>query len=91
VRVAAFVDGFNLYHAVDDLGRHHLKWVNLRALGDQFAPSPQFQLTEVFYFSAFATWRKDAYAPHREYIKALRTVGVAPVMGNFKGRGPPKP
>jgi hypothetical protein len=29
IRVAAFVDGFNPYHALRDLGRDHLKWLNL--------------------------------------------------------------
>jgi uncharacterized LabA/DUF88 family protein len=84
VRVIAFIDGFNFYHAIDEQGAHHLKWVNLNALVGQFAPSPQYDLREVFYFSAYATWRPDAYARHREFVKALRSVGVTPVMGRFK-------
>ena len=84
LRVTAFIDGFNLYHAIDDLGLHHLKWLNLRTLCEQFAPHTQFELTDIFYFSAFATWRADAYKRHRELVKALRSVGVTPVMGNFK-------
>lgn len=44
MRVAAFIDGFNFYHAIDDAGHHHFKWVNLRALCQQFAPKPQFEL-----------------------------------------------
>ena len=76
MRVTAFIDGFNLYHAVDDTGQHHLKWINLRALCEKFAPSPQFDLTDIFYFSAYATWRPDAYKRHREYVKALKSVGV---------------
>lgn len=86
IRVAAFIDGFNFYHAIDDLGAHHLKWVNLWSLCRQYAPSPDFELTHVFYFSAFATWRPDAYKRHREYVKALRSVGVTPVMGKFKAK-----
>ena len=87
MRVTAFIDGFNLYHAVDDTGQHHLKWINLRALCEKFAPSPQFDLTDIFYFSAYATWRPDAYKRHREYVKALKSVGVTPIMGNFKAKG----
>lgn len=86
IRVSAFIDGFNFYHAIDDLGAHHLKWVDLWALCRQYAPSPDLELTQVFYFSAFATWRPNAYKRHREYVKALRSVGVTPVMGKFKAK-----
>lgn len=84
VRVTAFVDGFNLYHALDDLGQHHLKWLNLRALCQHFAPQPQFQLDAIYYFSAYATWRVRAYRRHRGYVTALRAVGVTPILGRFK-------
>ncbi len=84
MRVSAFVDGFNLYHAIDDLGAHHLKWVNLRKLCEIFAPPPVYDLEEVLYFSAFATWRPQSYRRHREYVKALEASGVTAVMGRFK-------
>jgi hypothetical protein len=29
VRVAAFIDGFNLYHALESRKLHHCKWVDL--------------------------------------------------------------
>ena len=35
IRAAFYIDGFNLYHAIDDLGLPHLKWVNLFALARQ--------------------------------------------------------
>lgn len=84
MRVSVFVDGFNFYHAVDDLRKHHLKWVDIRKLCEQFAPSSQYSLDNIYYFSAYATWRPDAYARHREYVKALKSVGVTPVMARFK-------
>lgn len=84
MRVVAFIDGFNLYHAIDDLGKNHLKWVNLRKLCEHFTPTPQFELREIYYFSACATWRPDAYKRHREYVGALSSIGVTPVMGRFK-------
>lgn len=86
MKVAAFIDGFNFYHAVDDLGENHLKWVNLRELCVQFAPSPDFEVTDVFYFSAYATWRPNAYRRHREYVKSLKAAGVTCIMGKFKPR-----
>ena len=85
-RVVAFIDGFNLYHAIEDTGQDHLKWLNLRALVDVFAPAPDFTVSDVLYFSAYATWRADAYKRHREFVKALQAVGVTPILGNFKAK-----
>lgn len=31
-RFIAYVDGFNLYHAIDDLRRPELKWLDLQGL-----------------------------------------------------------
>lgn len=84
LRVSAFIDGFNLYHALDGTGRHYLKWLDLRKLCLEFAPPPAQVLDKVYYFSAFATWRPDAYARHRKFVAALRVTGVEPVMGLFK-------
>ncbi len=83
-RTVAFIDGFNLYHAIDDLKAHHFKWLNLRALAQAFAPAPDFQLTDVLYFSAYATWLKASFSRHQEYVAALKAVGVQPVLGRFK-------
>lgn len=84
MRVSAFIDGFNLYHALDATGQHHLKWLDLRRLCAEFAPPPHQSLNEVYYFSAYATWRPAAYARHRSFVAALGTCGVTPVMGVFK-------
>lgn len=83
-RVAVFVDGFNLYHAIKALRVEHLKWLSLRRLSEVFAPSPQFTITHLFYFSAYATWIPDSLIRHRAYISALEAEGVTVVLGNFK-------
>src|SRR5262245_43834608 len=83
-RVVAFIDGFNLYHAVSDLNQAHLKWVHLPALCREFIQPPTFRLEEVVYFTAYATWRKGSFARHREYVAALKAVGVRVVLGAFK-------
>jgi uncharacterized LabA/DUF88 family protein len=83
-RVACFIDGFNLYHAIDNLGRPHLKWLDLRQLMSVFTDPARHEVTAVFYFSAFATWRPAPYERHRAYVAALRATGVTPVMGHFK-------
>jgi ribosomal protein L32 len=96
MRIIAYIDGFNLYHAIDDLGKpnsrkpnasqvrkHHLKWLNLWTLCESMAREGEV-VAEVNYFSAFATWRADAHKRHIEYVKALKHVGVSCQMGHFK-------
>ncbi|MCK5688891.1 NYN domain-containing protein [Myxococcota bacterium] len=83
-RVAVFVDGFNLYHAIADLKKPHLKWANLWKLAASYAPQEHQQIVAVYYFSAFATWLPEPYGRHRLYVKALKAIGATTVMGKFK-------
>jgi len=85
-RVACFIDGFNLYHSIKDLGEPYLKWVDLWKLSETFIDPSIHDLTTVYYFSAYATWLPEAHQRHQWYVKALRAAGVTPVMGNFKPR-----
>jgi len=82
-RLALYVDGFNFYHAVNDLRRPELKWVNLFRLAEELA-KPSEKVVSVVYFSAYATWLPDAYARHREYTSALQAAEVEVVMAHFK-------
>lgn len=50
-RVAAFIDGFNLYHAIVELQKPHLKWVNLWTLTETFIKRRSQRLDKVYYFS----------------------------------------
>lgn len=83
-RISCFIDGFNLYHALDGLGENHLKWLDLWELVERYAAQPHQKVTAVYYFSAFATWKPSAYKRHREYVRALQATGVDPIMGFFK-------
>ena len=82
-RVNVYIDGFNLYHAIDELEEEYLKWVDLYALSQSILNKYQI-LGEVKYFSAFATWRPDSYKIHRDYVAALEMQGVKAIMGRFK-------
>lgn len=81
-RVGCYVDGFNLYHAVHGLQKHHLKWCDLRALAESIC-RPQEQLVKVAYFSAYATWKPAPYSRHRQYVAALTHQGVECHMARF--------
>lgn len=87
-RAAFYVDGFNLYHAIDNLQAPHLKWLDLWALGRLLIPQESEMLVKVVYCSAFATHMPDKMIRHRAYTAALRASGVDCVMGNFKKRPP---
>lgn len=84
-RVITFIDGFNLYHAIDRLKRDELKWLDLRALSKVFLNSKFEQLTNVFYFSAYASHiGKSSQNRQKAYVKALELTAVRPILGHFK-------
>lgn len=82
-RTIVYIDGFNLYHALDDMGEDHLKWLDLWALSEKLLRGDQ-QLVAVKYFTAYATWRPSSYRRHQRYVAALEARGVTPVIGRFK-------
>jgi uncharacterized LabA/DUF88 family protein len=84
-RTTVYIDGFNLYHAIDDLSEAHLKWVNLWAMSEKLLQGDQ-QLVAVKYFSAYATWRPHSYRRHQRYVQALEACGVTPILGRFKAK-----
>jgi uncharacterized LabA/DUF88 family protein len=83
--VACYVDGFNLYHAVADLGKPHLKWLNIKSLAQSLC-RPGEQLVKVAYFSAYATWLPPKYTRHRAFVTELQAVGVECHMAKFNVR-----
>jgi len=82
-RVIVYIDGFNLYHSIDDLQLPHLKWLDLRALAESLLRAGE-ALKTVKYFSAYATWMPDRFARHRDYVDALISRGVIAHMAQFK-------
>jgi uncharacterized LabA/DUF88 family protein len=82
-RVSVFVDGFNLYHALDGLGANHLKWLDLWALSETLLRSNE-DLRCVKYFSAYAKWRPSSYRRHQRYVQALEARNVNFIEGRFK-------
>jgi uncharacterized LabA/DUF88 family protein len=84
-RTIIYIDGFNLYHAIDDLGEPHLKWVDLWSLSEKLLKGDQ-QLQAVKYFTAYATWLPASYRRHQRYVAALEAHGVTPVIGRFKAK-----
>src|ERR1700722_12816362 len=82
-KVNVYIDGFNLYHAIDALKDNRLKWINFRALGQTFI-KPGEILHRVIFFTAILTWEKEKQQRHKNYIKAQKAVGVEVVESNFR-------
>lgn len=85
-RIICFVDGFNMYHALDQLRQPHLKWLDLQLLFRRLTRAKSQIITQILFFSAYPTWKPDSYHRHRLYVKALLTHGVTPVLGQFKNK-----
>lgn len=85
-RIAFFIDGFNLYHALKAKSSlNHYKWLNLKKLCGSFIKSSD-TLAGVLYFTAYATHHPDGLVRHQKYVKALTYMGVETVFGEFKLR-----
>ncbi len=86
-RAAFYVDGFNLYHSIDDLKQPHLKWFSLYDFASFVANKNREMLVKVRYFSALATHRDPSSVDrHKSYLRALKSTGVDYLLGQFKGK-----
>ncbi|MDR1452426.1 MAG: NYN domain-containing protein [Candidatus Margulisbacteria bacterium] len=83
--VVCFIDGYNLYHAINNLGKNfnYLKWLDIPRLMSFFTDSQEQKINAVYYFSAYADW-KISCERHKLYVRALVERGVIPIMGRFK-------
>jgi len=82
-RVSFFIDGFNLYHALDNDSFQCFKWLNLRNLAELYLRK-QDCISDVFYFSALAIWNPEKIQRHNFYIQANKFFGVKPIYGEFR-------
>ena len=89
-RVAAFIDGFNVFHSLLDDARPELRkywWLNYRALCERLLPKREgLVLKDVHYCTAYASHVPSRQANHQVYVKALESANVLPVFGKFKER-----
>jgi uncharacterized LabA/DUF88 family protein len=83
-RVIAFIDGFNMYHALVEARLNSCKWLNYRSLAEAFIATSTQRLERVYYFSALVPWDQQKTNRHKIYIQALRSAGVDVVLGKFK-------
>ena len=85
IRSAFYIDGFNFYHAIDELNDQSLKWCNLWALAQSIIPNVSESLVKVAFYSAFYPGTTQQRWRHEQYKHALENVGVETVFGHFIG------
>lgn len=83
IKVGVYVDGFNLYHAINALSAPNLKWLSLFALASSFIRSGE-DLFVVRYFTAVQHHFQDKSKRHRRYINALEATGVQVHLSKFQ-------
>lgn len=82
MRVACYIDGFNLYHAVDALGDPSLKWTDLGSLARSYLRDGE-TLSRTVFFTALNTWDAGKRRRHINFINAQQAMGVEVVLSRF--------
>lgn len=93
-RVLAFIDGFNLYHALDKYDRginlaekakyQNYKWLCLTSLVRVFLKPNDEVLAGVEYFTSYPNWNDAKRLRHATYVSAQINKGVHVIFGEFK-------
>lgn len=83
LRAVFVVDGFNLFHAIDDLGAPHLKWLNLWALAEKLVESGEVVSQVIWCSARDGNGSKTKFDRHISYQLALESVGVKAILGHF--------
>jgi uncharacterized LabA/DUF88 family protein len=94
IRVHCFVDGFNLYHALqwfedgidgaDKRRFRQYKWTSLTALAKCYISPKSQQLTGVSLFTTYTPWDSAKTLRHRQFVLAQESEGVEVILGKFK-------
>jgi NYN domain len=83
IRAALYIDGFNLYHSVNDLGEPFLKWCNFWKLGESIISRQSEELVRVVFCTAYYPGDHSKKIRHERLVRALKLVGVETVLGHF--------
>lgn len=84
-RALVFIDGFNLYHSIDNTRSFHpYKWLDLSRLVQRFLTSSEI-LSGIRYFTAYTTWNPAKQSRHHAYVTILEQhLGVKVILGQFQ-------
>lgn len=83
LRSALYVDGFNMYHAIDDLKEPLLKWISYWKIGEIIIPSKSESLVKVAYCTAFYPGDSQKRWRHEQLINAQKIYGAEHIKGHY--------
>lgn len=81
-QIRVYIDGFNLYHAIDKIGDYRLKWLNFSVLSRDLLREGE-TLDEVHFFTAVWPYDSQKQKRHRNFIAAQKACGVFVHEGKF--------
>ena len=84
ISVNAYIDGFNLYHAIHRLNDPRLKWYNIKILVQRYLQSKDSLRNIYFYTAKPEHCNERVQERFLKYTKALQEIGVNIVLGKFK-------
>ena len=82
-RTMFFIDGFNVYHALDSERLSNYKWLNYWALSEKFLRGRD-RLVDVLYFTAYSPWNESKRTRHKLLVSANVDCGVRVILGQFR-------
>lgn len=83
IRSVFLIDGFNLYHAIDDCPQFHgHKWLDPMKLARVYAPKEA--IIAVFFFTALPPWDAFKRTRHQRLLDVYADLGVIIRPGLFK-------
>jgi len=71
-----------MYYSLNTRRFGKYKWLDYRKVTEAIV-RPEDKIVGISYFTTFVEWKAASVARHKEYIKALRSVGVDTVFGRF--------
>lgn len=97
MRVTFLIDGFNLYHSIEQAGfdsNKKCKWLDIKSLLSSYLPQigKQASIEEIYFFTAIRyhvqNKNPDTVKRHEQYLKMLQNTGIEIIKGKFKkGKG----
>lgn len=82
LRAGVYVDGFNLYHSIDDLQKPYLKWLSLTKLAQRLTKPFGAEVVEVVFCTAYFPGDFGKKKRHEAYVRALSAEGVKVIVGH---------
>jgi uncharacterized LabA/DUF88 family protein len=83
-RAVCFIDGFNLYHSLNNRNSFRkYKWLDLWKICQKFLTLDE-ELIDVLYFTAYADWNPEKQSRHHTYVTINQNQGCRVILGNFQ-------